>query len=70
MSSVFQGDVTAQQIVGGELLIVASIESSLGHNRSGDWGYLRPPAIATTQALYSGKSQKRKRNAFCGKKGC
>jgi hypothetical protein len=30
----------------GELLIVVFIESWLGINRFGDWGYLRKPAIA------------------------
>lgn len=32
---------TTQQIVRAELLIVALIENSLGHNHLGDWGYLR-----------------------------
>ena len=41
----------AQQIVGSELLILAQIESDLGHNHLDDWGYLCQPAIATTQAL-------------------
>jgi hypothetical protein len=40
-----------QQIVGTELLTLAQIESSLGHNRFGGWRYLRQPAIGTTQAL-------------------
>ena len=31
----------SHQIVGSELLIVALIVSSLGHNHSGDWGYRR-----------------------------
>jgi hypothetical protein len=42
---VCAGVGTAQQIVVAELLIVVFIESHLGHNCTGDCGYLRQPAI-------------------------